>query len=178
MDPKELTRKLKAGTPEGAILELRPFGRSSVSTVYVETKSLLTVARFLRDEPAFSLDWLENLSAMEVQNAVVLSYFLRSRGAGGLLVLRASLLPASAEAEVDCDSVTPVWPMAERMEREIADLFGVRFRGNPMVAREALPSDWVGYPLRKGYFYPTESQGIPHMRPAGHTGPDEYGVHS
>lgn len=178
MDTKELSRKLKAGAPEGSVLDIQPFGRGGVLAVWVEMKSFVGLARFLRDEAAFRLDWLENLSAMEVQGSIALNYFLRSGATGAMLVLRGSLVPASSDAEVEADSVTGVWPMAERMEREVADLFGVRFKGNPMEAREMLPPDWHGYPLRKNYLYPAEYRNIPHMRPAGHTGPDEYGVHS
>jgi NADH:ubiquinone oxidoreductase subunit C len=178
VDTKELTRKLKSGAPEGSVLDVQPFGRSGKPVVWGELKSIVGLAKHLRDEPAFSFDWLENLSAMEMQNSLVLSYFLRSSGSGSFLVLRTSVVLESSEAEVEADSVCSIWPMAARMEREITDLFGIRFKGSPMKAREVLPGDWVGFPLRKSYLYPTEFQSIPHMRPAGHTGPDEYGVHS
>jgi NADH-quinone oxidoreductase subunit C len=49
------------------------------------------------------------------------------------------------------ESVTPVWPSANFFEREIFDLFGVRFLGHPYLRRIMLPEDWQGHPLRKDY---------------------------
>jgi NADH-quinone oxidoreductase subunit C len=67
-------------------------------------------------------------------------------------------LPARLRLRVFADGPSPSvpslcgkWPSANWAEREVYDLFGVRFEGHPELQRIMMPDDWQGHPLRKDY---------------------------
>ena len=64
---------------------------------------------------------------------------------------RVRVLCAVGEADPVVPTVTDLWPSADWAEREVYDLFGVRFDGHPDLRRIQMPDDWQGYPLRKDY---------------------------
>ena len=174
MDASELIPRLEAAAPK-SILEVGPFGRSQELALWIEMKALSAVGRAIATDTDLPMDWLENITAMEIEGAIVLSYFLRSSRTGAHLVLRGSLVPAGFEDAVEVASVSQHWPPAVRLEAELSELFGIRFSGATPSAR-LLPEGWEGFPLRKAYVFPAEFLGIPHLRAVGKTAPDEHGA--
>ena len=55
------------------------------------------------------------------------------------------------EADPEVDSLTPLWAGADWLEREVWDMFGIRFRGHPNLKRILMYQEFVGHPLRKDY---------------------------
>jgi NADH-quinone oxidoreductase subunit C len=64
------------------------------------------------------------------------------------LRIRVKTLIADGESVPSCVSI---WPAANWLEREVFDMFGIRFEGHPDLKRILLPDGWKGHPLRKDY---------------------------
>jgi NADH-quinone oxidoreductase subunit C len=76
-----------------------------------------------------------------------LSYHLLSHGYKEYIRLRVMLEAESPSIE----TMTSLWPAANFYEREVFDLFGIRFEGHPNLRRILMPEEWEGHPLRKDY---------------------------
>jgi NADH-quinone oxidoreductase subunit C len=94
---------------------------------------------FLEDITA--VDWLPAIPRFQV-TCQILSHSLKQ-----YVRLRVMV----HESNPAIDSLTPVWPSANYYEREIFDLFGIRFDNHPNLRRIMMPEEWKGHPLRKDY---------------------------
>ncbi len=170
METSELLPRLEQAVP-GGVLEARPFGRRRDFSVWVEMRSIEKIAAFLRSGDGLDVDWLEALTWMEIEGAIVLTYFLRSRAFASSLVVRGSLEAMGPSSMPKCLSVRRVWPEASQFEEEISELAGVMF-GEPS-GPFRLAVGVAGYPLRKSFVFPKEVSGMIHSRPVGRSGPTD-----
>ena len=92
-------------------------------------------------EDLTAVDWFPSSPRFQ------LSYHILSHAHKERIRLRVLVDGASPSVE----SITPVWPSANYYEREVFDLFGVRFDEHPNLRRIMMPDDWQGHPLRKDY---------------------------
>ncbi len=119
-------------------------------TVVVYREHLRPVCQFLAAEPDLAFTFLSDVTGVDrfpIEPRFELNYHLLSIPKRERIRLRVRL--STQDAVID--SVIPVWPTANWHEREIFDLFGVRFEGHPNLRRMFLPEDWEGFPLRKDY---------------------------
>ncbi|MDA2913563.1 NADH-quinone oxidoreductase subunit C [Acidobacteriia bacterium AH_259_A11_L15] len=108
------------------------------------------ICDFLRSDPELRFDFLVDLTAVDrypVEPRFEIVYLLRSMKTGQRLCLKAPLTGKDPRI----DSLVPLWPAADMLEREVFDLFGVHFTGHPGLRRIQMPDDWQGHPLRKDY---------------------------
>jgi NADH-quinone oxidoreductase subunit C len=119
-------------------------------TVTVARENLRRVCDFLRTDGGLLFDFLSDVTAVDhfpIEPRFEINYHLLSIPRRRRLRLKSRV---SGESPV-IESVTSVWPTANWHEREVFDLFGVRFEGHPDLTRILLPEDWEGHPLRKDY---------------------------
>jgi NADH-quinone oxidoreductase subunit C len=119
-------------------------------TVGIYREHLGPLAQFLATDPNLAFTYLSDVTGVDrfpIEPRFELNYHLLSLSRRETLRLRVRV-PGSDPV---IDSIVPVWPTANWHEREIFDLFGVRFEGHPDLRRMFLPEDWEGYPLRKDY---------------------------
>jgi NADH-quinone oxidoreductase subunit C len=119
-------------------------------TLYVERWALREACVLLRDDPACAFNYLADVTCVDWYPSdprFEVVYHLLSISKKERVRLKVRL----SEPSPVVDSVTSVWPGANYFEREVFDLFGVRFTGHPYLRRLLMPEDWEGHPLRKDY---------------------------
>lgn len=117
------------------------------ATLLVNPEAIVEVCRYLKQDQDFirlggitGVDWFPADPRFEVV------YLLHSISKN--LRLRLKLrVPEGGEV----DSVWGVWRAADWYEREVFDMFGVKFANHPDFRRILMPADWEGHPLRKDY---------------------------
>ena len=135
------------------MLEDRFEGRSSVfreqTRVWVPREQIVAVCRALRDEHGFVM--LDAQSAVDYwpQQDPRFKVFYQLYSLEDHVRLEVRVAVPGNDPVVP--SIVEVFPNANWHEREIWDMFGIRFDGHPDPRRILMPYDWEGHPLRKDY---------------------------
>jgi NADH-quinone oxidoreductase subunit C len=119
-------------------------------TIVVPKELLRATAQQCRDNPALNFNLLSDATCVDrfpLEPRFELNYHLLSIPRRDRVRLRTSI---SLQHPV-IDSLVPVWPGADWLEREIFDLFGIRFEGHPDLRRILLPDGFEGAPLRRDF---------------------------
>jgi|SRR5205809_6542429 len=130
-------------------VESAKFDRDELS-ITIQRSCIREACAILRDDSALKFSFLSDVTCVDwypSEPRFEMVYHLLSMLRRERLRLKVQL--SSSDAIVD--TVTSLWPAANFFEREIFDLFGVRFYDHPYLRRILMPEDWEGYPLRKDY---------------------------
>ena len=132
-----------------AVVQQVKFDREEL-TIWVSKETIREAGAILRDAADCPFNFLADLTCVDwypSEPRFEVVYHLFSISKKERLRLKARVDGSSAAIE----SVTSVWPAANFYEREVFDLFGVRFTGHPNLTRIMMPDNWEGHPLRKDY---------------------------
>jgi len=145
-------------------LRLRATEFRGQSTIICEPPDLSRVMRFLRDDPECDYDFLSDVTAVDylgypspMPGRFAVVYILRSTTRTDRITVKTFLDPTidttgnEADPALEVDSVTGIWAGAEWREREVYDMFGIRFRGHPDLRRILTWEEYPAFPLRKDY---------------------------
>jgi NADH-quinone oxidoreductase subunit C len=131
-----------------AIVELHQ--QQGQDTAIVSRSAIVAVARFLKEDPELQYNYLMDLTAVDYfkrkPRFEVVYHFLSLKT---LFRVRVKVPVDTAELEVD--SLVALWPAANWYEREVYDMFGIKFRGHPDLKRILMYPEFDGHPLRKDY---------------------------
>ena len=176
----EIKARIEAAMP-GAKIDIVPNpGPSNQPSLLLDNQHAAEVARFLRDDPGLRLDFCSNATGVDwpertVKKTVKVKkliegvekdvdetteekifgyleavYHLCSMThKHGPVVIR--MRTTNRAEDVRLPSLTPIWRSAEFQEREIFDLYGVRFDGHPDLRRILMWDEFEDYPMRKDY---------------------------
>jgi NADH-quinone oxidoreductase subunit C len=138
---------LRASLPEAVEEISSPHGDA---TIVIRPESLKPVMEFLKNEPRLQFDLLVDVTAVDYLGRsprFEVVYHLLSMAHNRRLRVK---LRVDGDEPV-LESITHLWGSANWLEREVWDMFGIRFAGHPNLKRILLYEEFEGHPLRKDY---------------------------
>ena len=187
---EQIKARAEAAVP-GAKIDIVPNpGPANQPSLLIDSEHALAVARLLRDDPVLRLDFCSNVTGIDWLDRVVKKtaktktvvdgvekeidqtteekipgyleavYHLYSMAhKHGPVIIRMRTAGRADDARLP--SLTPVWRSAEFQEREIFDLYGIRFDGHPDMRRILMWDEFEDYPMRKDYVQPDDFEWEP-----------------
>ncbi len=181
----DIKARIEAAAPGAKIDVVVNPGPSQQASLLIDNEHAPTVAKFLRDDPALRLDFCSNVTGIDWLDRTVKKtvkaktivdgvekeidqtteekipgyleavYHLYSMAQKhGPVIIRMRTTARAGGARLP--SLTPIWRSAELQEREIFDLYGIRFDGHPDLRRILMWDEFVDHPMRKDYVEPDD----------------------
>jgi NADH-quinone oxidoreductase subunit C len=191
MEPLEQIKSRIESAVPGVKIDIVQNGTPSQQhSLLIDNEHAFAVARFLRDDPALRLDFCSNVTGVDWLDRVVKKttkikqvvdgvekevgqtteekipgyleavYHLYSmKHKHGPVIIRMRTADRTQGARLP--SLTPAWRSAEFQEREIYDLYGIRFDGHPDLRRILMWDEFKDHPMRKDYVQPDDFEWEP-----------------
>jgi NADH-quinone oxidoreductase subunit C len=187
---EQIKARAEAAVPDAKIDILPNSSPSQQHSLLIDNEHALAVAHFLHDDPALRLDFCSNVTGVDWLDRVVKKtvkvktvvdgiekevdqtteekipgyleavYHLYSMAQKhGPVIIRMRTADRAAGARLP--SLTAIWRSAEFQEREIFDLYGIRFDGHPDLRRILMWDEFEDHPMRKDYVQPDDFEWEP-----------------
>jgi NADH-quinone oxidoreductase subunit C len=130
------------------------------SSITVEAAHIFKVIEFLKTNKDLSFNSLHTISGVDYVDWMEVCYMLTNFVPDAVrnVIVKVKL---TDRVNPNVDSIVKLFLGANFKEREVFDMFGIRFNGHPDLRRILCPDDWEGWPLRKDYVAQKYWQGIP-----------------
>jgi NADH-quinone oxidoreductase subunit C len=187
---EQIKGRVEAAIP-GAKIDIVPNpGPANQLSLLIDNEDAPVIAKFLRDDPALRLDFCSNVTGVdwldrvgkktvkvkklvegeekEVNESIeeripgyleAVYHLYSMRHKHGPVIIRMRTRDRAESARLP--SLTPVWRSAEFQEREIFDLYGIRFDGHPDLRRILMWDEFEDHPMRKDYVQPDDFEWEP-----------------
>jgi NADH-quinone oxidoreductase subunit C len=122
----------------------------SDSSITVEATHLYKVVEFLKTNNQTSFNSLHVISGVDYVDYMEVCYMLTNYDPAAVrdLILKVKI---TDRVHPTVDSIVKLFAAANFQEREVYDMFGIKFNNHPDMRRILCPDDWQGFPLRKDY---------------------------
>lgn len=142
LNREELTEIIGKIVPEAEFPE-----GTQLTEAVIPAEKLVDVLKNLKGNQQTSFDYLISHTAVDFNTHFMAVYHLTSTQFHHLLVVKVKI---EERENPEIDSLATVYPTSEFFEREVFDLFGIRYKNHPNLKRLFLEDDY-GYPLRKDF---------------------------
>lgn len=182
---EQIKSRIEAAVPGAQIQIVSNDSPSAQTSLLVDRAHGLAVARWLKDDAALKLDFASNITGVDWPERVekiktkvkkvvdgvgkeveettekrtpayletVYHLYSMAKKHGPVIV---RLRTGNRTDDVTLPSLTPVWRSCEFQEREVFDLYGIRFEGHPDLRRILMWEGFVDFPMRKDYVEPND----------------------
>ncbi|MBC8216697.1 MAG: NADH-quinone oxidoreductase subunit C [Candidatus Marinimicrobia bacterium] len=151
---EQVAQKLETQFPGAVIVQEEPVE----DCIMLTSDQWQDVAKFLRDDPELKFDSLQCITGVDLgdENPMDVRYNLHSMSLLHKIEIR---IPVKKDNPT-IPSIEKIWRIGDWFEREVYDMYGIRFEGHRDLRRMLLPEDWEGWPLRKDYETPQTYHGM------------------
>ncbi len=129
------------------------------ATIVITPEHLIEIVEFIKTDEQLLLNVCHSISGVDYDKTAPLgiTYHFVSYKFHHWLTLKVQF-----EGRDDCvvETISNIFSSANWLEREVFDLYGIKFENHPDMRRILTPEDWEGYPLRKDYEMPETYQNV------------------